>query len=101
MAKDPVPTTRRQGTGCDRGPCDGPRAATTFARAVRPYRHWSLVVWALAVVAGGCHWHRGNEVVVGEVAALTGDRSPWGEDLHRGIALAVDQQNARGGINGR
>lgn len=56
---------------------------------------------AFLLAAPGCKWRRVNEVVLGEVAARTGDRALWGEDLHRGIELAVEQQNARGGINGR
>lgn len=54
-----------------------------------------------AGVVGCRRFRRGNEVVLGEVAARTGERALWGEDLHRGLDLAVDQQNARGGLNGR
>lgn len=49
----------------------------------------------------GCRLRRVSEVSLGALAARTGERAPWGEDLLRGIELAVDQQNARGGINGR
>ncbi len=64
--------------------------------------HALRALCALAALWGvGCRWRRGNEVVLAEVAARTGDRALWGEDLHRGIELAVDQQNAHGGINGR
>ncbi len=56
---------------------------------------------ALSLAAGCSRFRRVNEVVFGEVAARTGERALWGEDLHRGIELAVAQHNARGGLNGR
>jgi branched-chain amino acid transport system substrate-binding protein len=57
---------------------------------------------ALGLGVVGCHrFQRVNHVIVGEVAARSGPRALWGEDLHRGIELAIAQQNARGGLNGR
>jgi branched-chain amino acid transport system substrate-binding protein len=57
---------------------------------------------AACLGAVGCNrFRRANDVVLGELAARTGPRALWGEDLHRGIELAVAQQNARGGLNGR
>ncbi len=58
-------------------------------------------VLALPLLAACNRFRRANEVVFGEVAARTGERALWGEDLHRGIELAVAQHNARGGLNGR
>lgn len=56
---------------------------------------------ALPLVAACHRFRRVNEVVFGEVAARTGERALWGEDLHRGLELAIAQHNARGGLNGR
>lgn len=56
---------------------------------------------ALPLAAACNRFRRVNEVVFGEVAARTGERALWGEDLHRGIELAIAQHNARGGLNGR
>ena len=42
-----------------------------------------------------------DEVVLGAIVARTGDRALWGEDLYRGIELAVEQLNLRGGLLGR
>ena len=68
----------------------------------RPVNRRSFLAAAsLAAVSGGCHWRRGNEVAFGAVVPRTGDRSLWGEDLLRGYELAVEQQNLRGGLNGR
>ncbi|MDO9015445.1 MAG: ABC transporter substrate-binding protein [Deltaproteobacteria bacterium] len=60
-----------------------------------------LAAVSLAAASGGCRWRRGNEVTLGAVVPRTGDRAPWGVDLLRGYELAVEQQNLRGGLNGR
>ncbi len=66
-------------------------------------RRDALQALALAPMAlsHACKLRRVSEVCIGALAARTGERAPWGEDLLRGVELAVDQQNARGGINGR
>ncbi|TAK18929.1 MAG: hypothetical protein EPO40_35900 [Myxococcaceae bacterium] len=56
---------------------------------------------SLAAASGGCRWRRGNEVTLGALVPRTGDRAAWGADLLRGYELAVEQQNLRGGLNGR
>ncbi len=75
---------------------------STPRRVTRGPTRRDLLRAALAFGAAGCNrFRRANDVVVGEVAARTGARALWGEDLHRGLELAVAQQNARGGLNGR
>lgn len=66
-------------------------------------RRDALSVLALSplLAAEGCKLRRVSELCLGALTARTGERSAWGEDLHRGLELAVDQQNARGGIHGR
>ncbi|MEZ4389872.1 MAG: ABC transporter substrate-binding protein [Polyangiales bacterium] len=66
-------------------------------------RRDALGVFALSplLAAQGCRLRRASELCLGALAASTGERAPWGEDLRRGLELAVDQQNARGGIHGR
>jgi branched-chain amino acid transport system substrate-binding protein len=54
-----------------------------------------------SVALAACRLRRGHDVVVGAVVARTGERAPWGVDLARGLELAVEQQNTRGGVNGR
>ncbi len=62
----------------------------------------ALVVTALLVAfAPGCKGRGSNDIVLGAITARTGERAPWGEDLFRGIELAVDQINLRGGVLGR
>jgi branched-chain amino acid transport system substrate-binding protein len=61
-------------------------------------------VLGLGLAAGttaACRGGRDSEVVIGVLAARTGARAPWGEDLFRGIELGAEQQNVRGGLLGR
>lgn len=60
---------------------------------------WPFVV--LLALLSGCHGRRGDEVVLGALVARSGARALWGEDLYRGIALAIEQANAHGGLLGR
>src|SRR5437868_4703623 len=43
----------------------------------------------------------GNEIVIGEFASLTGQTATFGQSVHAGDVLAVDEINAGGGINGK
>ncbi|MES2216001.1 MAG: penicillin-binding protein activator [Patescibacteria group bacterium] len=40
-------------------------------------------------------------IKIGALLSLTGGASAWGENSQKGIALAVEEVNAKGGINGR
>lgn len=42
-----------------------------------------------------------SEIVIGVAAPMTGDQSKLGGDIERGARLAVEEWNARGGINGK
>ena len=39
-------------------------------------------------------------IKIGAVAAITGDQAAIGQDLINGVAMAIDEANAIGGING-
>src|SRR4051794_36535886 len=41
------------------------------------------------------------DIVIGEYGSLTGSEATFGQSTHNGIALAVDEINAAGGIAGR
>jgi branched-chain amino acid transport system substrate-binding protein len=41
------------------------------------------------------------EIVVGEYGSLTGSEATFGQSTHNGIALAVEEINAAGGVGGR
>lgn len=42
-----------------------------------------------------------SEIVIGVAGPMTGDQSKLGGDVERGARLAVEEWNARGGINGK
>ena len=43
----------------------------------------------------------GAQILIGHVASLTGNEATFGDSTDKGIRLAVDEQNARGGVKGR
>ena len=43
----------------------------------------------------------GAQVLFGHVGSLTGNEATFGDSTDKGIRLAVDEQNARGGVKGR
>ena len=42
-----------------------------------------------------------NVILIGEVSSMTGGEATYGLSAHRGIELALEQVNARGGIQGK
>jgi len=60
-----------------------------------------LAAGATLAAPGACRLRRALDLTVGAIAARTGDRAVWGEDLLHGMELAVTLQNIRGGVNGR
>lgn len=43
----------------------------------------------------------GEEILFGEFGSMTGDESTFGTSTHKGIMMAVDEVNAKGGVNGK
>ena len=43
----------------------------------------------------------GGEILVGEYGSMTGPQATFGQSTHNGIMMAIDDINAKGGINGR
>src|SRR5438105_9618799 len=43
----------------------------------------------------------GGEILIGEYGSMTGPQATFGQSTHNGIMMAVDEINAKGGINGR
>lgn len=65
-------------------------------------RGLSLGLLGLSVILAGCGGKKAsNEIVVGEFGSLTGAQSTFGTSDETGIALAVDELNKAGGINGK
>src|SRR5260221_13485558 len=42
-----------------------------------------------------------QEIVVGEIVSLTGDKAGFGNELHNACAMAIDEANAAGGVLGK
>jgi branched-chain amino acid transport system substrate-binding protein len=42
-----------------------------------------------------------QEIVVGEIVSLTGDKAGFGNELHNATAMAIDEVNAAGGVLGK
>ena len=58
-----------------------------------------LLVIAYALLAAGIAV--AQEIKIGLVAALTGQSAQSGEAITRGLTIAIDEINAKGGISGR
>ena len=43
----------------------------------------------------------GNEIKIGALFELTGNVANYGKSTYKGVQLAVEQINAKGGINGK
>lgn len=42
-----------------------------------------------------------NEIVVGEYGSMTGSEATFGQSTDKGVRLAIDEQNAKGGVKGK
>jgi branched-chain amino acid transport system substrate-binding protein len=69
------------------------------ARAVRTFSFWCLVASAL-LGALTASVRAAEPIKVGLVAALSGQSAKSGEGITRGLTIAIDEINARGGLLG-
>lgn len=60
---------------------------------------WILVIFLL--ITTGCVKRSDEAVRIGEYGSLTGSESAYGIETHRGIELAVEEANQRGGMFGK
>jgi branched-chain amino acid transport system substrate-binding protein len=77
----------------------------------------ALVLAALAVALAACEKKKGaapaeaagasavrpagGKLLLGHVTSMTGDQATFGQSTDRGVRLAVNEQNAKGGVKGR
>lgn len=65
----------------------------------------SLACCGLLMFATGCKEPAGggnaNEILVGHYGSMTGSEATFGRSTDNGIKLAVEELNARGGVNGK
>src|SRR4051812_18125556 len=59
---------------------------------------------ATLFVLNGCNKKQAgtqNEILIGEYGSLTGATATYGQSTHKGIVMALDEINAKGGVLGR
>ena len=56
---------------------------------------------SVALLGSGSAFAAAEPIKHGEVASLTGKEAAFGQQAHRGIQMAIDEVNARGGVLGR
>ena len=60
----------------------------------------SLAIGAALAVLGAASAHAADPIKIGHVAALSGASAQSGEAITRGLSLAIDEINAKGGLLG-
>ena len=66
-----------------------------------------LIIVALLIIAGVVWYETSRKpaeegtIKIGFIGPLTGELASWGQNALAGIALAVEEENEKGGINGR
>lgn len=61
----------------------------------------SILIASLMIFSFGCVKKEEKEIKIGAILPLTGDFSSHGEDAKKGIDLALDEVNNKGGIGGK
>jgi branched-chain amino acid transport system substrate-binding protein len=61
----------------------------------------SFVVASLMVFSFGCVKKEEKEIKIGAILPLTGDAAKYGQSAKKGMELAIDEINAKGGINNK
>lgn len=56
---------------------------------------------AATSLAVGCRKTGASEIVIGHYGSMTGSTAHFGQDTDRGIRLAIDEANAKGGVLGK
>ena len=70
----------------------------------RSFQSLAKATATLGACAGAIACHRlapSTDLLVGEFGAFTGAEATFGENAHKGITLATEERNERGGIKGR
>jgi branched-chain amino acid transport system substrate-binding protein len=60
----------------------------------------ALILLFLLILTGSAA-RAAEPLVIGEINPLTGTLALQGTSIHQGIALAIEEQNAGGGVDGR
>lgn len=60
-----------------------------------------LALIVVAVLAIGCERRASQGLKLGAIVPLTGDAAPYGTALKKGMDLAIEEVNAKGGVGGK
>lgn len=60
-----------------------------------------IVIVALTIIGIFAQKDNNDSIKIGAILSLTGGASAWGENAQHGIALAVEEINKNGGVNGK
>ncbi|HVM83114.1 MAG TPA: branched-chain amino acid ABC transporter substrate-binding protein [Candidatus Binatia bacterium] len=69
--------------------------------AVQPVARLCVLLFALLVAACAGTKPDPNAIVIGVAGPMTGDLSAFGQQIRKGAQAAVDDLNAKGGVNGK
>jgi branched-chain amino acid transport system substrate-binding protein len=83
---------------CKYGPSTGGSAAASAPAPAAAAPVAAVPASAPAPVDSGSP---GDKIVIGHIGAMSGSQSSYGETTDRGIRLAVDEQNRKGGVKGK
>src|SRR6185369_15354975 len=95
-------------------PHRNPVVMTPSAPPRRPHRAIVIAFAALAAACGdtskgtstgtgsaGAKDAGAGTILIGEYGSMTGSEANFGKSTHNGVMLAVEEQNAKGGVNGK
>ncbi|MCW5770036.1 MAG: ABC transporter substrate-binding protein [Rhodospirillaceae bacterium] len=72
-----------------------------MTKSARLSRRQALVLTSAAALVPGAVAAQGGDIRIGTVLSVTGPAAFLGEDMKRGMEIAIDEINAAGGIKGR
>lgn len=65
-------------------------------------KQWKILMMAILVCGlAACSKAKGDEIVIGQYASMTGNTATFGQDSHDGVKMAVDEVNQSGGLKGK
>ncbi|MGE3637776.1 MAG: ABC transporter substrate-binding protein [Pirellulales bacterium] len=66
-------------------------------------RHWCFAIGLLLALGAGCNSKSpsSDKVLIGHYASMTGSEATFGRSTDNGIHLALEEENAAGGIDGK
>src|SRR5689334_10307171 len=80
---------------------NSPSHKATGGGSMRLARLVAVTIIAALAMASQPARAAGDTILIGHVASMTGNEATFGDSTDKGIRLAVDEQNKKGGIKGK